>query len=121
MSNKDDSTDLLAVLALLGAIALGAAGFAALSKSDQRKRFEAAIREALAEQGVGLVSAELGGRRDGGHIWYVTVNHPLAGVTQYRARFDEGDAPYAPTTLQALLDRLFRAMPSTERALRRAV
>ncbi|RME22432.1 MAG: hypothetical protein D6798_15790 [Deltaproteobacteria bacterium] len=113
MSNDDD---LAAAIIALGAIGLGIAGFAALSRWEKKKSFHEALRAGLGEHGVGLVAAEVGRADDGGPTWFVTVNHPRAGLQSYQADFDPGTDLYAASTLNDLIDRLIRAMPSTRPA-----
>jgi hypothetical protein len=76
-----------------------------------RVRFQIELRKAVEEVGVSLVGAELCGRRTPGFIWQVTVNHPQIGVAVYRAPFEAGDGHYTASTLEALVARLFKAMP----------
>jgi len=112
MAKNND--DLAAAILALGAIGIGIAGFAALSKWEQKKRFVEALTAALAEHGVGLVSAEVGRGSDDGPAWFVTVDHPWAGVglQSYNAVFANGTDLYAAATLDRLIERLLEAMPA---------
>jgi hypothetical protein len=111
MSREND--DLAAAILALGAIGLGIAGFAALSRWDQQRTFLEALKAGLADQGVGLVAAEVGRSTEGDPSWFVTVSHPVAGLLSYQADFDTGTDLHAAATLNDLIDRLRRAMPAT--------
>lgn len=79
---------------------------------NDRAWFQIELRRALTEAGVSLVSAELHNQRTVGFTWQVTVNHPQTGVAIYQAPFGAvGEGPHAASTLEALLPRLFKAMP----------
>lgn len=110
MGWNDDELTTAAIA--LGAIGLGFAGFAALSKWEKKRRFHDALKTSLAEYGVDLVAAEVGRASNGGPTWFVTVNHPWEGVQSYQADFDPGTDLYAVVTLNDLIDRLVRVIPS---------
>jgi hypothetical protein len=111
MSWNDDDLD--AAIIALGAIGLGIAGFAALSRWEKKKSFHAALKAGLAEHEVSLVAAEVGRGANGGPTWFVTVNHPWAGLQSYQADFNRGTELYTATTLNELIGRLVQAMPAT--------
>jgi hypothetical protein len=109
MSRNDDLTT---AIVALGALGLGVAGFAALSRWEKKRTFLDALRAGLEEHDVGLVAADVGRSEDGGPAWFVTVSHPWTGILSYHVDFDHGTDLYAAQTLNDLVDRLVRAMPA---------
>ena len=113
MSRNDD---LGAAIIALGAIGLGIAGFAALSKWEKKKRFRDALEAALAEHGVGLVAAEIGRSDLSGPAWFITINDPWTGLQSYHADYAPGTDLYSAATLDDLIERLLATMPDTDPA-----
>lgn len=87
--------------------------WAQLSAWEQRRTFEASLRDALKQSGIDFVSAEaVGGELP---FWKVTVSTRLRGVQTFKASLIPGWPHYSLDTLGNLLARVREAcLPSTQ-------
>ncbi|MCB9765928.1 MAG: hypothetical protein H6739_39505 [Alphaproteobacteria bacterium] len=103
MAANDDTNSLLIAAGLLG---LGVLGASVVTAKEQRDRFHRQLKLRLREQGLELVSAELGRLGAKTPVWFVTIDNPAKGLQNFRADFDPDTKPYADKTLEDLVQRL---------------